>query len=70
VTGDLNEGTITPRVLERSAPGLLEQRLSTQGALPTARDMGREIAQAALNTSLVSGATLVIGAPLESMLTS
>lgn len=68
VTGDLIEGTITPRLLERSAPGLIEKRRKTQGALPTVRDMGREIAQAALNPALPSGATIVIGASLESML--
>lgn len=68
VTGDLIEGTITPKLLERTAPGLIEHRRNTQGALPTARDMGREIVQAALNPTLASGATIVIGAPLESML--
>lgn len=68
VTGDLIEGTITPRLLERSAPGLIEQRRMSGGTLPTAREMGREIAQAALNPTLASGATIVIGAPLESML--
>lgn len=69
VTGDLIEGTITPKLLERSAPGLIEQRRVTGGALPTARDMGHQIAQAALDPTLASGATIVIGAPLSSMLT-
>lgn len=68
VTGDLVEGTITPRLLERNAPGLIERRRTTQGALPTARDMGRVIARAALDPTLASGATIVIGASLESML--
>lgn len=68
VTGDLIEGTITPKLLERGAPGLIERRRTTQGALPTARDMGREIVQAALNPTLVSGATVVVGASLSSML--
>ncbi len=68
VTGDLIEGTITPKLLERTAPGLIKKRRETQGALPTARDMGREIVRAALDPTLVSGATVVIGAPLESML--
>jgi NAD(P)-dependent dehydrogenase (short-subunit alcohol dehydrogenase family) len=68
VTGDLIEGTITPRLLERGAPGLIERRRTTQGALPTARDMGRAIAQAALDPALSSGTTIVIGASLESML--
>ncbi len=69
VTGDLIEGTITPKLLERGAPGLIERRRTTSGALPTARDMGRAIAQAALDPALASGATIVIGATLESMLT-
>ena len=68
VTGDLVEGTISPRLLQRSAPGLIERRRASQGALPTTRDMGREIVQAALNPTFASGATIVIGAPLESML--
>lgn len=68
VTGDLIEGTITPKLLERGAPGLIERRRATQGALPTAREMGQAIAQAALDPVLASGATIVIGASLESML--
>jgi NAD(P)-dependent dehydrogenase (short-subunit alcohol dehydrogenase family) len=67
VTGDLIEGTITPKLLERAAPGLIDHRRATLGPLPTARDMGREIVQAALNPSLASGSTVVIGASLESM---
>ena len=68
VTGDLIEGTITPKLLERGAPGLIERRRTTQGALPTARDMGQAIVQAALNPALAGGTTIVIGASLESML--
>ena len=68
VTGDLVEGTITPKLLERGAPGLIERRHTTQGALPTARDMGQAIVQAALDPALPDGATIVIGASLESML--
>jgi NAD(P)-dependent dehydrogenase (short-subunit alcohol dehydrogenase family) len=68
VTGDLIEGTITPRLLERTAPGLISHRRTTQGDLPTAREMGHAIARSALDPSLPSGSTIVIGAPLESML--
>ena len=49
VTGDLIEGTITPRLLERTAPGLISRRRTTQGDLPTAREMGRTIARSALD---------------------
>lgn len=67
VTGDLIEGTITPRLLERAAPGLIEQRRNTQGALPTAEEMGQQVALATLHPTLPSGALVVVGAPLESM---
>jgi len=70
VTGDLIEGTITPKLLERTAPGLISRRRTTHGALPTAREMGHTIAQAALDPSLASGTTIVIGASLQSLLSS
>lgn len=68
VTGDLIEGTITPKLLERTAPGLIAHRRDTSGALPTAEEMGEKIAIAATNDSLQSGSTVVIGEPLEAML--
>ena len=68
VTGDLIEGTITPKLLERTAPGLLDQRRTTRGTLPTAAEMGKEIALAAMKTDLPSGSTVVVGAALQSML--
>ena len=66
VTGDLIEGTITPKLLERAAPGLTEHRRSTIGPLPTATEMGEAIAQAATDPSLPSGHTVVIGGSLKS----
>lgn len=68
VTGDLIEGTITPKLLERTAPGLISHRRNTTGALPTAVEMGKEIASAAIDTSIASGSTVVVGESLESML--
>jgi NAD(P)-dependent dehydrogenase (short-subunit alcohol dehydrogenase family) len=67
VTGDLIEGTITPKLLERVTPGLAGARRMATGALPTAEDMGARIAQAATDPSLVSGQTVVIGGTLESI---
>lgn len=67
VTGDLIEGTITPKLLERTAPGLIARRRADQGALPTAGEMGQQIALATLNPTLASGSLVVVGAPLESM---
>ncbi|GCF06576.1 SDR family oxidoreductase [Dictyobacter arantiisoli] len=68
VTGDLIDGTITPKLLERAAPGLSANRSSLVGALPTATDMGEAIAVAATDSSLPDGHTIVIGGSLESLL--
>lgn len=67
VTGDLIEDTITPKLLERVTPGLAGSRRTATGALPTAEDMGRVIAQTASDASLTSGQTVVIGGALESI---
>ena len=67
VTGDLIEGTITPRLLERNAPGLVEQRRNIAGYLPTTDDMGRVIAAAAIDASLPNGHIVVVGGSLESL---
>ena len=67
ITGDLIEGTITPKLLERVTPGLAGSRRTATGALPTADEMGRAIAEAATDPSLRSGQTIVIGGPLESI---
>lgn len=68
VTGDLIEGTITPKLLERKAPGLANERREQIGTLPTAADMGEAIASAATNHNLPSGHTVVIGGTLEAAL--
>jgi NAD(P)-dependent dehydrogenase (short-subunit alcohol dehydrogenase family) len=68
VTGSLIEGTIAPKLLERTAPGLIEQQRNITGALPTPAEMGRTIALAAMQSDLPVGSTVVVGAPLQSML--
>lgn len=68
VTGDLIEGTITPKLLERSSPGLAAQRRDDVGVLPTADEMGAEIARAATDPTLPSGATIVVGGALDALL--
>ncbi|MHB8597863.1 MAG: SDR family oxidoreductase [Ktedonobacteraceae bacterium] len=70
VTGDLIEGTIAPRLLERSAPGLISQRRSSYGVLPTVSEMSHAIARAALAPSLLSGSTIVVGPSLQRLLAS
>lgn len=67
VTGDLVEGTITPRLLERRAPGLTGNRRKDGGPLPTAGEMGAAIAAAATDPRLPSGHTVIIGGALESL---
>lgn len=67
VTGDLVEGTVTPRLLERASRGMTRQRQAIVGRLPTAPDMGAAIAGAIADASLPSGATVVIGGSLESL---
>ncbi|MGE5333538.1 MAG: SDR family oxidoreductase [Nitrososphaerota archaeon] len=67
VTGDLIEGTITPKLLERVTPGLAGTRRTATGGLPTAADMGLAIAQAATDPSLKTGQTVVIGGSLDSL---
>ena len=70
VTGDLVEGTITPKLLQRNAPGLIKQRRDLLGDLPTAADMGEAIALSGTNTTLPTGTTIVVGGPLESLLST
>jgi NAD(P)-dependent dehydrogenase (short-subunit alcohol dehydrogenase family) len=67
VTGDLIEGTITPKLLGRVAPGSIEQRRDDIGSLPTTTEMGEAIALAATDPTLPSGHTVVVGGPLESL---
>ena len=66
VTGDLIEGTITPKLLARAAAaqGLTAD---TPGDLPTATEMGMAIAVAALDRALPSGHTTVVGRALDTL---
>jgi NAD(P)-dependent dehydrogenase (short-subunit alcohol dehydrogenase family) len=61
VSGDLIEGTITPKLLQRASPGLIETRRKEVGGLPTTEEFARAIADAAGNTALESGATVYVG---------
>ncbi len=67
VTGDMVEGTITHKLMERAMPGLTKYRRDTAGQLPTTIDMGEAIADAAINTALPGGHTIVVGGTLESL---
>ena len=61
VSGDMIEGTITPRLLERKNPGLMELRRSEATSLPTIDDFAEAIALAAWNAKIPSGHTIFVG---------
>lgn len=67
VTGDLIDGTITAKLLERRNPGLSTTRTDTGGRATTTEEMGMAIAQAVTDTTLRSGHTIVVGGALESL---
>jgi len=62
VSGDLIEGTITPRLMERLNPGMTERRRAQAGTLPTVETFARAIVDAAGDEALESGATVFVGA--------
>jgi NAD(P)-dependent dehydrogenase (short-subunit alcohol dehydrogenase family) len=64
VTGDLVEGTITARLLERRSHGLQQMRANES---VTAEQFATAIADAALDASLPSGSTVVVGGALASV---
>ncbi len=64
LTGDLVEGTITARLLERRTRGLSDARAEES---LTPEQFARAIADAALDASLASGATVVVGGALASV---
>lgn len=61
VSGDLIDGTITPRLLNRMRPGVIDQRRLDAGWLPTTEDFARVIVSAALDEHQETGATLFVG---------
>jgi 3-oxoacyl-[acyl-carrier protein] reductase len=61
VSGDLIEGTITPKLMERANPGFIEDRREQAGTLPTVEDFALAIVDAAMDATLESGATIFVG---------
>jgi 3-oxoacyl-[acyl-carrier protein] reductase len=61
ISGDVIEGTITPRLLERKYPGLIEHRRLQADNLPTVDEFADAIATAAADHSLASGRTVFVG---------
>jgi NAD(P)-dependent dehydrogenase (short-subunit alcohol dehydrogenase family) len=61
VSGDLIEGTITPRLLQRQSPGLIEMRRQEVGGLPTVDEFAAAIVNAAVDETLPTGHTIYVG---------
>ena len=67
ITGDLIEGTITPKLLERAQPGMTAEAKTRAGDLPTTEDMAAAITRAVTDPALPSGETIVVGGALDSL---
>lgn len=61
VSGDLIDGTITPKLLDRMRPGTISDRRDQAGWLPTTEDFATSIVLAAGRDDLESGATVYVG---------
>jgi len=61
VSGDLIDGTITPKLMQRISLGVIESRRQRVGYLPSVEDFARAIINAAADTQLESGATIFVG---------
>ena len=61
VSGDLIEGTITPRLLQRQSPGLIEARRREAGSLPDVEEFAAAIVRAAEDDSCATGDTIYVG---------
>lgn len=61
VSGDMIEGTITPKLLERAQRGTIETRREQAGQLPNVEEFAHAIVEAATDENLASGATIYVG---------
>ena len=61
VSGDLVEGTITPKLMERADPGLMKERRKVAGRLPTIDDMATAILIAIQDDTLEQGGIIYVG---------
>jgi len=62
VSGDLIDGTITPKLLQRSRPGIIEARRQEAGGwLPTTEDFATAIVDAAGDGALATGDIVYVG---------
>ncbi len=61
VSGDMIDGTITPKLLERSQPGLMAARREQTGALPTVYEFASAIVNAVTDTDEPTGRVYFVG---------
>jgi NAD(P)-dependent dehydrogenase (short-subunit alcohol dehydrogenase family) len=61
VSGDMIEGTITPKLLERTQRGLIETRRGQAGTLPTVQEFAAAIVDAAADATRPSGDIAFVG---------
>ena len=61
VSGDMIDGTITPKLLERVQPGLIAGRRGQIGAIPTIDEFAAAIVDAAADTGSPGGQVIFVG---------
>lgn len=61
VSGDMIEGTITPKLMERANRGSIEARRAEAGSLPTVEEFALAIVDACANEQLKSGEVVFVG---------
>jgi NAD(P)-dependent dehydrogenase (short-subunit alcohol dehydrogenase family) len=61
ISGDLVEGTITPKLMERVDPGLMDARRQAAGKLPTVDDMAAAIVRAIEDDDMEQGGIIYVG---------
>ncbi|HET9086094.1 MAG TPA: SDR family oxidoreductase [Acidobacteriaceae bacterium] len=61
ISGDLIEGTITPKLLQKHNPGLIAQRKMEAGSLPDVKEFAAAIVEGAIHTEWESGRTVYVG---------
>lgn len=61
VSGDLIEGTITPKLLQRQSPGLIEERRREAGVLPDVEQFAAAIVRGAIAEDYKTGDIVFVG---------
>ncbi len=61
VSGDMIEGTITPKLMERANRGSIEARRAEAGSLPTVEEFALAIVDACANRQLNNGEVVFVG---------